>query len=296
MASIDPKPLRVACAQVAFRPWTDRDAFLRHIDGFVVAAAAQSADLIVFPEWFTLGLMEPHGELGPHGAIRRHAQEAETLLSAFAAQSRRSGVWIAAGSLPMLYGDRLLNVGCLLGPQDQRFDQAKLHPTPDERELWALSGGDALSAVETPFGVVATLICYDVEFPELARRVADQGARLLITPYATDLRAGHLRVTLCARARAIENQLFVACAGNVGLAPTIPNMETHHAISAAYTPCDHGFARDGVAVEAPENVEALAIADLDLDRLDRARAGGSVRPFADRRHDLYRLSWVGDEA
>lgn len=289
-----PSPLRVACAQVAFRLWTDLDAFAAHIDGFVASAAALGARLIVFPEWFSVGLTARTPTLRPEAAIRTLAADTEPLLERLSRSAAAREMWIAAGSAPQLHGARLLNVATLLGPAGARSDQAKLHPTPDERDLWRVEGGDTLQAVDTPLGRVATLVCYDVEFPELARRAADQDARLLLVPYATDTRAGHLRVTLCARARAVENQIYVAAAGNVGHAPSIPNMETHAAASAAYTPCDHGFARDGIAVEAPENVEALVTADLDLAALERARRTGSVRPIADRRRDLYETVWLNE--
>jgi len=136
------------------------------------------------------------------------------------------------------------------------------------------------------------LICYDSEFPELARRLADEGAKIIFVPYATDDRPGHLRVRYCAHARAIENQLYVVTAGNVGNLPGVANMDVNYAQSAIITPCDFPFARDGLAAEASENVETIAVADLHMDSLAEARRSGTVRNLRDRRFDLYRIVWT----
>src|SRR5690554_7444769 len=98
-----------------------------------------------------------------------------------------------------------------------------------------------LRVYETDCGKIGVLICYDVEFPELARILADQGMKILFVPFLTDTQNGYSRVRYCARARAIENQCFVAIAGSVGNLPKVHNMNIQYAQSAVFTPCD--FAR-----------------------------------------------------
>jgi predicted amidohydrolase len=100
-----------------------------------------------------------------------------------------------------------------------------------------------------------------------------------------------MRVRYCAQARAIENQCFVVLSGNVGNLPGVDNMDIQYAQSCILTPCDFPFARDGIAAEASENIEALTIADVNLADLTWARAEGTVRNLADRRFDLYRIDW-----
>lgn len=104
-----------------------------------------------------------------------------------------------------------------------------------------------------------------------------------------------MRVRYCAQARAIENQCFVVLSGNVGNLPGVANMDIQYAQSCILTPCDFPFARDGVAAEASENIEALTIADVNLADLTWARAEGTVRNLADRRFDLYRIDWNRSE-
>ena len=94
------------------------------------------------------------------------------------------------------------------------------------------------------------------------------------------------------QARAIENQLYVVTAGNVGNLPGVANMDVNYAQSAIITPCDFPFARDGLAAEASENVETIAVADLHMDSLAEARRSGTVRNLRDRRFDLYRIVWT----
>ena len=137
------------------------------------------------------------------------------------------------------------------------------------------------------------LTCYDSEFPELGRHLVNQGAMMLFVPFSTEERNGYLRVRYSAHARAVENQVYVAIAGNVGNLPRFHNMDIHYAQSAIVTPCDFPFARDGVAADTTPNVEQIAFADLDLDALYQARQSGTVQNWKDRRHDLYEVLWRG---
>ena len=135
------------------------------------------------------------------------------------------------------------------------------------------------------------MICYDSEFPELARHLIDQGAMILFVPYLTDTVHGHLRVRHCCAARTIENQCYVATAGMAGQIANVPEQYGAFAKSAILTPSDLPFARDGIAAEASENIETIIFADLDLGMLDWARREGSVRNLSDRRPDLYSVVW-----
>lgn len=132
------------------------------------------------------------------------------------------------------------------------------------------------------------LICYDAEFRETARRLADEAARILFVPYNTDTRAGHLRVRHCAQARTIESQTYVVTSGMVGNLDNVSNLDIQYALSATLTPCDFSFARDAIAAEASENVEMITVADLNIGTLLWSCAQGAVRPLRDRRLDLYR--------
>jgi predicted amidohydrolase len=174
-------------------------------------------------------------------------------------------------------------------------EQQKIHVTPNEARWWGVQGGNRVEVFDTDRGKIGILICYDVEFPELARRVTEEGALLLFVPFNTNDRDGLIRVQTCARARCIENQIYVVTSGCTGNLPFVENADLHYAQSGVYTPADVSFARDGIAAEAEPNVETVVIHDLDLEALRRARRTGTVRNWNDRRHDLYRLTWHGED-
>ncbi len=148
---------------------------------------------------------------------------------------------------------------------------------------------EMLRAYDTDCGKIGILICYDVEFPELARILADQGMNLLFVPFLTDTQNGYTRVKHCAQARAIENECFVAIAGCVGNLPKVHNMDIQYAQSAVFTPADFAFPTNAIKAEATPNSEMILIVDADLDLLKDLHFNGSVRTLTDRRFDIYKL-------
>ena len=84
-----------------------------------------------------------------------------------------------------------------------------MHVTPDEIKSWGLSGGKLLQTFDTDCAKIGVLICYDVEFPELSRLMADQGMQILFVPFLTDTQNAYSRVRVCAqRVRSKMNVLL----------------------------------------------------------------------------------------
>jgi predicted amidohydrolase len=152
--------------------------------------------------------------------------------------------------------------------------------------------GKGLEVFETDRGKIAILICYDIEFPEICRVATGKGADMLFVPFNTDERTGFLRVSVCARARAVENEVYVVISGCVGNLPFVQNADIHYAESAIYTPSDIAFDRDGIAASCTPNIETMLIHDIDLERLRRHRYAGNVQNWKDRRSDLYRIEFT----
>ena len=134
---------------------------------------------------------------------------------------------------------------------------------------------------ETDFGRVATTICYDVEFPELARVAARLGAYILLVPSCTDDRQGFLRVRYCAHARTIENQLYVIHSPLVGSLPMVPAVSLNYGQAGILTPSDFPFSRDGIMAEGVPNQESMIIGELNLDTISESRSSGTVLPLRD---------------
>ena len=286
--------VRIATCQLQARAVKDFDEFIRNIRYFVDVAADYGSDFIVFPELCTLQLLSfEQEELSPAEAIEKLTEYTADIRNALIEMALRYNINIIGGSHPTRTKDGdIQNVAFICLRDGAMHEQEKIHPTPNERYWWNIRGGENVDVIQTDRGPIGVLICYDSEFPELARRLADQGARIIFVPFCTDSRQGYLRVRYCCQARAIENQCFVVLAGNVGNLPNVHNMDIQYAKSCILTPCDFPFARDGIAAEASENVESLTIADVNLADLSWARAEGTVRNLADRRFDLYDIKWT----
>lgn len=285
--------VRLAICQMQARAVKSFDEFLSNVEYFVDIAADYRSDFIVFPEMFTLQLLSYEKKtLSPLEAIQKLSTYTPKIRTALSEMAMQHNVNIIGGSHPTRTDDGdIQNVAFVCLRDGSVHEQEKIHPTPNERYWWNIKGGDGIDAIQTDCGPIGVLTCYDSEYPELARRLADQGARILFVPFCTDNRQGYMRVRYCSAARAIENQCFVALAGNVGNLPNVENMDIQYAQSCILTPCDFPFARDGIAAESTENVETLTISDINLADLSWARAEGTVRNLADRRFDLYSIEW-----
>lgn len=294
-AQTQPDTVRVATVQYGLRGLSGPDAFERQVDYFVTSAANYGCNFVVFPELFPMQLLSA-GERLPAADAMAAIDAATPRFAAFMASlAQQHRINIIAGSHPVRIASGATRNRCHVFLRDgTAHHRDKLHPTPSERDAWGIEGGTARDAdvIPTDCGPIGIMICYDSEFPELPRRLVDQGAEILFVPYCTDDRRGHLRVRYCCAARAVENQCYVVTAGVTGNLPNVFNMDIHHAESAILTPSDMPFARDGIAAEVTPNVEGMAIADLSLTDLRKARASGAVRNLADRRRDLYRVDWT----
>ena len=188
--------------------------------------------------------------------------------------------------------NKLYNVGYLCRRDGTNEMFQKLHITPAESNSWGMVGGDILKVYNTDSGKIGILVCYDTEFPELSRLLAEEEMQILFVPFLTDTQNGFNRVKRCAQARAIENECYVAIAGSVGNLPKVSNMDIQFAQSAVFTPCDFAFPTNGIKAEATPNTEMILICDVDLDLLHELHVHGSVRTLTDRRGDLYQLNRV----
>ena len=285
--------VRLSLVQYRMRALKDWGEFEQQCKYFVDVASDYKADFLLFPELFTVQLLSLVAQGRPEEDARALADFTPRYLELFGRLSRHYNINIIGGSqLAISEEGRLENVAYLFRRDGSIGEQKKIHVTPNETRWWGVEGGSSVEVFDTEFGKIAILICYDVEFPELVRVAVDKGARILFVPSNTNDRHGHLRVRLCAQARAIENQIYVVNAGCVGNLPLVANADTHYAQSGIFTPSDIPFARDGIAVEAEPNVETVLFQDVDLELLRRARRTGTVRNWSDRRTDLYKIIYA----
>lgn len=288
-AATKKKIVRLGLIQWQMRLYKDLEELMQQAEYFIDAVSGYHSDFALFPEFFNAPLMAENNHLSESEAIRELAKHTESIVQKFSGFAITYNINIITGSMPEVKDDLLYNAGYLCKRDGSIERYEKLHVTPDEAKVWGLQGGTQLKAFDTDCGKIGILICYDSEFPELSRILADEGMDILFVPFLTDTQNGYSRVRHCAQARAIENECYVAIAGSVGNLPKVHNMDIQFAQSMVFTPCDFSFPANGIKAEATTNTEMILIADVDIDLLRELNQFGSVRNLKDRRKDLFEL-------
>jgi predicted amidohydrolase/GNAT superfamily N-acetyltransferase len=284
--------VRLGVVQWQMRTMNSVEQLLKHAEFFIDAVAGYHTDFVLFPEYMSAPLMGLFNDKNPPDAIRALAGFSSAIRNGLLEMAMSYNINIIAGSLPEYSSHELYNVSWLLR-RDGTFEaQYKIHATPDEKDCWGVQGGHALKVFDTDCGKIAILICYDAEFPELARLATLQGAQIIFVPFWTDTKNAYQRVRYCSQARAIENECFVAITGSVGNLPHAENMDIQYSQSAIFSPSDFSFPHDAILAEATPNTEMTLIADVNLELLKQVRTRGATRNLANRRTDLYRLEWL----
>jgi predicted amidohydrolase/ribosomal protein S18 acetylase RimI-like enzyme len=290
---IDYSPyVRVSAVQYQMRSIQSFDDFAKQCEYFVDAASDYKSDFVVFPEMFTMQLLSFLPNKIPSEAMRELSKYTQQYIDLFTSLAIKYNVNIVGGSHFCVENDTLYNVSYLFRRDGTHDRQFKIHITPYETKWWGVKSGDKIQIFDTDKGKVAILICYDIEFPELARIAVSKGAKILFVPFNTDDRRAYLRVRYCSQARAVENQVYVVITGCVGNLPEVNNLDIHFSQSAILTPSDVEFSREAIASEAVYNTETLIYQDLDLSLLERNRELGNAQTWKDRVQGFYKLTYV----
>jgi predicted amidohydrolase/predicted N-acetyltransferase YhbS len=279
--------VRIAAVQYELRSIGSFEDFARQVELFVRTAHEYHCHFVLFPEFFTMQLLSYLHDPAPGRAVRRLAELTPRYEALFRRLAIETRLYIIAGTHPIIQEGRLCNAAHLFTPRGRVFRQKKVHLTHTEKGSFQMDRGHGFYTYDTDYGRIGILVCYDVEFPEAARVLAEAGAEILFVPSCTDDRQGYFRVRYCAQSRAIENQLYVAIASTVGNLANVPQMAAHYGQAAVLTPSDYHFARDGIAAEGILNQEQMIVCDVDLDLLEEQRISGTVIPLEDRIEDAY---------
>lgn len=282
------RKIRVCAAQYYMRPIRYWDEFEQTVMFFVDTANTYHCHFLLFPELFTVQLFSlMPSDIDSRNAIRQLAGMSERYNDLFIKAAVDHGLYIIAGSHPVVRDDEVYNVAHLFTPSGNVYTQDALHVPPIEREDFGFEPGEEIKVFDTPLARIAILVSYDIEFPELARLVTLAGAEVFFVPYSTDEKKAYDRVRYTAQARAIENSVYTVMAGNVGNLPTVKNYLINYGQAAVFTPSDFAFPPSATAGEAEPNVETVVITDLDLTSLQQQREYSRARHLYDRRLDLY---------
>lgn len=271
--------MKIAAAAYPIDWFDDFAAYEAKLTGWVAGAGA---DLLVFPEYAAMELASLGGpavagdlEASLH-EVARHWPDIEALHLDLAA---RHGCHILGASGPVFVGARPVNRAVLYGPQGRIGHQDKQIMTRFEREAWDVTGAPGLRVFETDLGRIGVLICYDSEFPLLARRLAEAGVELLLVPSCTDTVAGFHRVRIGAMARALESQCVVVHAPTVGPCDWLPALDENRGRAAIYGPPDGFWPETGIIAQGAMDTPGWVRAQVDLSRVRDSRRDGAVLPF-----------------
>lgn len=273
--------LRVAAAQYPVEPVGSWAAYREKQAWWVREARALGADLAVFPEYASLELASLLPDRDLRGQLEGLQVFWEGYCELFAHLARATGLHLVAGTFPVREGGGFRNRALWCRPDGAWETRDKVVMTRFERERWGVSGGGPLGPVQTPWGPVGIAVCYDSEFPVLVRRLAEAGARLVVVPACTDTLAGHHRVRVACRARALENQCFVVHAPTVGEAAWSEAVDRNVGWAGVYGMPEGDDRPDGVWAEGELNRPGWVTADLDLGLVDGWRADGPTLNFRD---------------
>lgn len=282
--------VKIALCQVSVG--ADKTANLAAARRAIDEAARTGAQLVCLPEIFNspyaTAEFPKHAEPVPaEGSRPTEAEQPSCAMLSEAARTHK--VFLVGGSIPEVEEDsdgrrRFFNTCTVWEPEEGRLlaKFRKLHlfdiDIPGSitfRESDTLSPGDRPAVFDTPFGRVGLGICYDLRFPELALLLRAAGCSILVYPGAFNLTTGPAHWELLLRARALDNQLFVAAVSPAR------NPE------ASYQAWGHSTVVDpwGAVVATTEHEPALVVAELDLDRVPKVRA--QIPVSFQRRWDLY---------
>ncbi len=277
--------VKIATAQYDVSFLESWENYQRKSERWVKEAVQQGAKILLFPEYNTMELASLFPE-EIYSSLNNQLVALQTLhepyLNLFQSLAQQYQCVIQAGSFPMQISEGIYhNRAYLFMPNGEHDFQDKIMMTRFENEHWLISAGNKLKTFDTDFGRIAINICYDCEFPLLARQQVEAGANLILVPSCTDHAAGYHRVKIGCQARALENQCYVVQACLVGDAPWSPAVDVNCGAAGIYTPVDYDFPDNGILEIGEFNVPQWVYATIDLHNCEKIRAIGQVFNYRD---------------
>jgi predicted amidohydrolase len=274
-----PSVIRVAAVAWKLRDIRTDSEFFGHCYDLIDEAHGKGAQMVVLPELHVLELLNIERDLADHKSAKYLAQYSDAMEDWLTRISCSSGMTLVGGSYFKETPEGIVNLCAVADPARGLAYAAKNNLTTYERKIWNLKRGKGLAKAHDPR--IGVTICYDSEFPESGRALAEEGVMVQCVPAFTETQRGFQRVRWSCLARAVENQNFVVHASLVGSLGREPVPETYGS-SAIIAPSVEPFPQEAILAETPLGEEGVIVAELDLDMLERARDSGEVRNWNDR--------------
>lgn len=251
--------------------------FWNRVEDLTARAARGGAQLVLFPEYFSLSWLLSLNGGDFEKALDGFAARAEEFHHEMSTLAHGHGLCVVAGSQPVVVDKQRRNRSFIYFPDGAHLFHDKRHMTRFEDEEWMVAGSTgAQSAFEWAGARWGLAICYDVEFPQTVAELIHDDADILLVPSCTDDLHGYWRVRHCAQARAVEGQCGVVMSSIVGGDPRHPEIYPHFGQAGFFTPCDLGFPEQGVLALGEPNRENVTIATFDIERIREIRVNGTV--------------------
>ena len=282
--------IKIAVVQYEIEHLTQWQAFEDKIVRLVEQVKENDADLLLLSEYAGLELAgwETSRELNKQFAHIQTQLNAYQQLFSYLAQHYQ--LYIQPGTLPVKEQDgSYRNRAYVFSPHGKIGYQDKIHLTPFEITTGLFQPGTQLNIFTTPQIKFAIMICYDCEFPLVAKQLNTLGTQLILVPSCTERISGLTRVAVSSQARAIENQCYVAQSSLVGKSSWNDFIDINTGKSTIYSPADTGFPENGILVEAPLNAPITIYADLAFEKLEQVRRNGEMRNYSDMQQDITKL-------
>ncbi|AUN97247.1 hypothetical protein DOM21_15420 [Bacteriovorax stolpii] len=276
--------LKIATAQYSMNKHSSLNAFKSNAEDWVKEAATHGARLVIFPEYGSIelvSLMAPEIQKNLAQQLKEIQKYKDDFLNCYLDLAKKYKVYIIAPSFPLELEGKYINRAFFINPEGLYGYQDKQVMTRFEDEEWKVSSPDQrkLNVFDVDGVKVGISICFDVEFPDFSRELALSGITLLIAPSCTETPAGMNRVHVGARARALENQIYVAVSQTVGDVDYSEAIDRNTGMAAVYSTCDKGFPDDGIIVQGEVNYPKWVYADINPDLITNVRTNGSVLNF-----------------
>ncbi|MGR8998366.1 MAG: carbon-nitrogen hydrolase family protein [Gammaproteobacteria bacterium] len=277
--------VKIASAQYDISFLKNWQAYQLKIERWVAEAKMHDAGILLFPEYAS---MELASLFGPeiYSSLSKQLASMQSLhddyITLFRTLAQKYQCIIQSGTFPVRIDSRIYRNRAYLFMPDGQFDyQEKIMMTRFENEQWLIKGGNELKCFDTEYGRIAINICYDSEFPLLARKQVEAGCTLILVPSCTDTLAGYHRVKIGCQARALENQCFVVQASLVGNAEWSEAVDINVGAAAIYTPVDRGFPDNGILSVGTINAVQWVIAEISPNDCATVREQGQVFNYRD---------------
>ncbi len=251
---------------------------------WVKTGAATGAELLIFPEYAAIEQAacfgpEVYGDLQATLAKVAEIKDARVQLHIDLAKKHKVHILVGSGPEKTDSG-HFVNSAQLVTPKGSVGVQEKLIMTPFEHS-WGVTAGKQVRVFDTSIGKFGIAICYDSEFPLIARAMAEAGAEVLLVPSCTERVSGYHRVRTGSMARALENTIAAVQSPTIGDAPWSPAVDFNAGAAGIYVPSEHDVSDTGVLAEGTLNGAEWVTAEINLARLARLRETGEMHNYGD---------------